>query len=216
MALIIICKLIGSEMIPPLLPLVQDKLLHPKYMTHTSCPHPLHLHRHTPSHLHPHIFTLTSSPSHLHLHPHIFIFTLTSSSSPSHLHPHIFTLTSSPSHLHPHIFTLASSPSHLHPRIFLVRPRVHPSPIIHTLSHARISPSHPPHHPYTLTHTYLTLTSSPSPIHSYTHISHPHISTSSQGVGSQEGHHGDAPLPDTKPRPCLSPGGRLPKNSQRP
>ena len=30
MALIIICKLIGSEMIPPLLPLVQDKLLHPK------------------------------------------------------------------------------------------------------------------------------------------------------------------------------------------
>ena len=31
MALIIICKLIGSEMIPPLLPLVQEKLLHPKY-----------------------------------------------------------------------------------------------------------------------------------------------------------------------------------------
>ena len=31
MALIIICKLIGAEMIPPLLPLVQEKLLHPKY-----------------------------------------------------------------------------------------------------------------------------------------------------------------------------------------
>ena len=30
MALIIICKLMGAEMIPPLLPLVQDKLLHPK------------------------------------------------------------------------------------------------------------------------------------------------------------------------------------------
>ena len=33
MALIIICKLIGSEMIPPLLPLIQDKLLHPKYIS---------------------------------------------------------------------------------------------------------------------------------------------------------------------------------------
>ena len=30
MALIIICKLIGAEMIPPLLPLVQDKMMHPK------------------------------------------------------------------------------------------------------------------------------------------------------------------------------------------
>ena len=31
MALIITCKLIGAEMIPPLLPLVQEKLFHPKY-----------------------------------------------------------------------------------------------------------------------------------------------------------------------------------------
>ena len=30
MALIITCKLIGAEMIPPLLPLVQEKLFHPK------------------------------------------------------------------------------------------------------------------------------------------------------------------------------------------
>lgn len=30
MALIVICKLIGAEMIPPLLPLVQDKMMHPK------------------------------------------------------------------------------------------------------------------------------------------------------------------------------------------
>lgn len=30
MALIFICKLVGADMIPPLLPLVQDKLLHPK------------------------------------------------------------------------------------------------------------------------------------------------------------------------------------------
>jgi len=30
MALIITCKLIGSEMIPPLLPIIQEKLMHPK------------------------------------------------------------------------------------------------------------------------------------------------------------------------------------------
>ena len=30
MALIFICKLVGSDMIPPLLPMVQEKLLHPK------------------------------------------------------------------------------------------------------------------------------------------------------------------------------------------
>ena len=30
MALIFICKLVGSDMIPPLLPMVQGKLLHPK------------------------------------------------------------------------------------------------------------------------------------------------------------------------------------------
>ncbi len=30
MALIITCKLIGSEMVPPLLPIVQEKLMHPK------------------------------------------------------------------------------------------------------------------------------------------------------------------------------------------
>ena len=30
MALIIICRLIGEEMIPALLPLVREKLLHPK------------------------------------------------------------------------------------------------------------------------------------------------------------------------------------------
>ena len=30
MALVSICKLVGADMIPPLLPLVQDKLLHPK------------------------------------------------------------------------------------------------------------------------------------------------------------------------------------------
>jgi AP-4 complex subunit epsilon-1 len=32
MALIFICKLVGADMIPPLLPLVQDKLLHPKQL----------------------------------------------------------------------------------------------------------------------------------------------------------------------------------------
>ena len=33
MALIFICKLVGADMIPPLLPQVQDKLLHPKSVT---------------------------------------------------------------------------------------------------------------------------------------------------------------------------------------
>ena len=73
MALIIICKLIGSEMIPPLLPLIQDKLLHPKYTTH----HLTYIYLayaplHTPtftshiSHPHPHISHTVTSHHPLH------------------------------------------------------------------------------------------------------------------------------------------------------
>ena len=33
MALIIICRLIGAEMVPAVLPLVREKLHHPKYLS---------------------------------------------------------------------------------------------------------------------------------------------------------------------------------------
>ena len=150
MALIIICKLIGSEMIPPLLPLIQDKLLHPKYTTH-----------------HLTYIYLAYAPLH----------TPTFTSHISHPHPHIS-----------HTVT-----SHPHPRI----------------SHTLILASR------TSSHLTLTLTSHPHISHTLTFTSHTVTShTPSQGVGSQESHDGDAPLPDTQPRPCRPLGRGLPEDPQ--